>query len=79
MESAKSEPDNDQNAGSPRLRFPAAAHFSLCALTPDKCASARREAVLFHMSAKKYRDRSEFLCRAPMENAASGIDFSRCV
>lgn len=24
-----------------------------CALTPDKCASARREAVLFHISAKK--------------------------
>ena len=47
-----------------------------CALTPDKCASARREAVLFHISAKKYRDQSEFLCRAPMENAASGIDFS---
>ena len=47
-----------------------------CALAPDKCASERREAVLFHISAKKYRDRSEFLCRAPMENAASGIDFS---
>ena len=47
-----------------------------CALAPDKCASTRREAVLFHISAKKCHDRSEILCRAPMEIAASGIDFS---
>lgn len=51
-------------------------HIFLSVRTRRTGVRMRKGVRRLHISAKKYRDRSEFLCRAPMEIAASGIDFS---
>ena len=54
-------------------------HIFLSVRTRRTSVRMRKGARRLHISAKKSCERMEFLCRAPMENAASGIDFSRCV
>ena len=54
-------------------------HIFLSVRTRRASVRMRKGARRLHISAKKSCEQMEFLCRAPMENAASGIDFSRRV